>query len=76
MTGRLAALGADLLIGTLPAYLRSDIQPQPQEAGATYAPRINKEDGQIDWTEPARPDCLAPCARTSRGLQPTRPGTG
>ncbi len=66
LTGRLAALGADLLIGTLPAYLRSDIQPQPQEeAGATYAPRINKEDGQIDWTEPA-----GLIARRVRAYQP------
>ena len=53
LTGRLAALGADLLIGTLPAYLRSDIQPQPQGKPTTYAPHQQREDGQIDWTEPA-----------------------
>ncbi len=66
LTHRLAALGADLLIATLPAYLRGDIPPQPQdETGATYAPRINKEDGQIDWTEPA--DLIA---RRVRAYQP------
>lgn len=54
LTTKLAALGAGLLIETLPAYLAGQIQPQPQpDFGATYAPRINKEDGQIDWTEPA-----------------------
>jgi methionyl-tRNA formyltransferase len=26
--------------------------PQPEE-GATYAPRIEKDDGRIDWNEPA-----------------------
>ncbi len=66
LTPRLAALGANLLIDTLPAYLRGDIQPQPQEdADATYAPRINKEDGQIDWAEPA--DLIA---RRVRAYQP------
>lgn len=66
LTPRLAALGAGLLIETLPAYLRGDIQPHPQpEGGATYAPRINKEDGQIDWTQPA--DLIA---RRVRAYQP------
>jgi len=53
LTAKLADLGADLLIRTLPGYLRGDIRPQPQpDAGATYAPRIAKEDGRIDWREP------------------------
>ncbi len=54
LTVKLAHLGADLLLRTLPGWLSGDITPQPQlEAGATYAPRITKEAGQIDWTEPA-----------------------
>lgn len=54
LTVKLAHLGADLLLHTLPGWLSGDIAPQPQlEAGATYAPRITKEAGQIDWTEPA-----------------------
>lgn len=54
LTVKLAHLGADLLLRTLPGWLSGDIAPQPQlEAGATYAPRITKEAGQIDWTEPA-----------------------
>lgn len=47
---RLAALGAELLLETLPRYLGGEIEPQAQdESEATYAPRIKKEDGLIDW---------------------------
>jgi len=54
LTERLAQLGASLLAQTLPRWLRSELRPQPQdEALATYAPPIRKEDGLIDWTEPA-----------------------
>jgi methionyl-tRNA formyltransferase len=54
LTPKLAALGADLLVRTLPRWLAGVIAPVPQpEEGVTYAPRITKEDGQIDWTEPA-----------------------
>ncbi len=51
---KLALLGGDLLIDTLPGYLSGAIQPQPQdETLATLAPRIGKEEGRIDWTQPA-----------------------
>ncbi|PJF20938.1 MAG: methionyl-tRNA formyltransferase [Phototrophicales bacterium] len=51
---KLAELGANLLIQTLPAYLNGLIEPQPQpEIGVTYAPQIKKEDGHIDWTQSA-----------------------
>ncbi|MAS33083.1 MAG: methionyl-tRNA formyltransferase [Anaerolineaceae bacterium] len=51
---KLAVLGADLLIDTLPSYLAGQITPQPQvDAQATYAPTIRKEEGQIDWTQDA-----------------------
>lgn len=52
---RLAALGADLLVKTIPDYVAGNIAPQPQPAaGATYARKITKEDGRLDWTQPAR----------------------
>jgi methionyl-tRNA formyltransferase len=52
---RLANLGADLLARTIPPYISGDIQPRPQPAeGATYAAKIKKQDGEIDWTQPAR----------------------
>jgi methionyl-tRNA formyltransferase len=51
---RLAQLGAELLIETIPDYVAGKIQPQPQPAtGSTYAAKIKKEDGQIDWNQPA-----------------------
>lgn len=51
---RLARLGADLLLATIPGYVAGDIQPRPQPAeGVTYAPKIKKEDGRVDWSQPA-----------------------
>jgi methionyl-tRNA formyltransferase len=51
---RLAQLGADLLVETLPAYLAGSLRPQPQpEAGVTFAGQLRKEDGLIDWSRPA-----------------------
>jgi methionyl-tRNA formyltransferase len=50
----LAELGANLLLDTLPAYLSGVLTPQPQEeAKATYAPLIKKEDGLLDFNQPA-----------------------
>ena len=52
---RLALLGAELLVQTIPDYAAGKIQPTPQPAeGASYAPKIKKEDGRIDWNQPAR----------------------
>lgn len=51
---QLATLGAALLIETLGDYLAGQITPQPQdEALQTYAPMLSKEDGRIDWSQPA-----------------------
>ena len=52
---RLAQLGGELLIKTIPDYAAGKIVPTPQPAeGATYARKISKEDGLIDWSQPAR----------------------
>jgi methionyl-tRNA formyltransferase len=67
---KLAALGGDLLIETLPGYLSGEIQPQAQDDTlTTLAPRIQKEEGHIDWTQPA--DSIE---RTIRAFTPW-PGT-
>jgi methionyl-tRNA formyltransferase len=51
---KLATLGGPLLIETLDKYLRGEITPQPQDESAqTYAPMLKKEEGAIDWTQPA-----------------------
>ena len=54
LSERLSLIGAQLMAGTLPKYLSGAIAPQPQpEEGATYSPRIDKADAQIDWRKPA-----------------------
>jgi methionyl-tRNA formyltransferase len=51
---KMAHLGAELLLDTLPRYLSGELIPQPQpEEGATYAPLLKKEDGWLDFTRPA-----------------------
>jgi methionyl-tRNA formyltransferase len=51
---RLAQCGADLLARTMEALRQGSIRRQPQnEAQATFAPRIKKADGRIDWRLPA-----------------------
>jgi methionyl-tRNA formyltransferase len=51
---KLARIGADLLIETLPGYLVGQISPTPQEDGlATYAPMLEKADGELDFNRSA-----------------------
>jgi len=51
---RLAALGARLLLQTLSLAGQGALQPQRQpEAGVTYAHKIDKAEGPIDWRQPA-----------------------
>ncbi len=51
---RLAEMGANLLIETLPLYLDGRIEPQPQDdALATYAPRLEKSEGELDFSKSA-----------------------
>jgi len=51
---RLAQLGAELLVETIPDFVAGKISPQAQPAaGSTYAAKIKKEDGKIDWSQPA-----------------------
>ena len=47
---RLSAMGARLVLRALEE--RPPEIPQPAE-GATYAPKLGKEDGRLDWAEPA-----------------------
>lgn len=52
---RLARMGADLLVRTIPDYVAGKLPLQPQSAeGVSYAAKIKKQDGHIDWTQPAR----------------------
>jgi len=62
----LAALGADLVLRALQEC--RDPVPQPPE-GATYAAKLTRDSGRLDWTQPA-----AQLDRQVRGLTPW-PGT-
>ena len=50
----LAALGADLLVATLDRLSAGAVEEMPQDdAMATYAHRLTKADGLVDWSRPA-----------------------
>ncbi len=67
---RLAILGGELLIDTIPDWTNGRLQAQRQnETGATYTKIIKKEDGLIDWAKPA-----AEIERQVRAFNPW-PGT-
>ncbi|MDX2043076.1 MAG: methionyl-tRNA formyltransferase [Acidobacteriota bacterium] len=54
LTPRLAELGAELLVETLAKLERGELTPTPQNnAEATLAPILNREDGQVDWAKNA-----------------------
>lgn len=55
LSKRMAEAGADLLVRTLAGLGAGSIRPEPQDnARATWAPVLKKEDGRIDWTRPAQ----------------------
>jgi methionyl-tRNA formyltransferase len=50
LSSRLAGVGAELLLETLPKWLGGELKPHAQdEAQATYSKLISSEDGEIDW---------------------------
>ena len=52
---RLARMGAELLLRTIPDSVAGKLSPRPQPVeGVSYAPKIKKQDGHIDWNQPAR----------------------
>jgi methionyl-tRNA formyltransferase len=47
---KLAQVGAQLLMETLPLWIEGRKKPRPQdESGASHSKMIKKEDGEIDW---------------------------
>lgn len=52
---RLSLLGAELLMETLPGILSEKLTPSTQDENlATYASMLHKEDGLLDWSQPAK----------------------
>jgi methionyl-tRNA formyltransferase len=67
---RLAELGATLIVSTLDGLVTKSIEPVPQPAeGVTYAHKLGKEEGLLDWRRPA-----AELERKVRAFHPW-PGT-
>lgn len=55
MFEKLAVIGRDLLLKTLPDYIAGNIEPEPQdESKATFSPNITPEEERIDWNKSAR----------------------
>jgi methionyl-tRNA formyltransferase len=51
---RLAGIGAELAVSTIDRLLAGDVREMPQDdLQATYAKRLTKEDGVVDWSRPA-----------------------
>jgi methionyl-tRNA formyltransferase len=49
---RLSQKGADLIVGSLEKISSGSFTPKPQdEKFATYAPKLSKKDGMIDWND-------------------------
>ena len=54
LTDRIARLGAEAMLDALPRWVRGELTAMPQdEAQTTYAPRLAKDDGVLDWSRPA-----------------------
>ncbi len=54
LTEQLFAMGANLLVGVLPLYAAGELVPEPQDhSRATITRMLAKEDGRLDWREPA-----------------------
>ena len=63
---RLAALGAPLMLQALEGLAAGRLKPQPQATdGVTYAAKIDKQEGRLDWRRPA-----IELDRLVRGLTP------
>ena len=55
LSRRLAEMGGGLMVRTLERLERGGLEPRPQPAeGVTYAPRLTRESGRIDWHLAAR----------------------
>ncbi|MDX2028810.1 MAG: methionyl-tRNA formyltransferase [Alphaproteobacteria bacterium] len=62
----LSRMGAKMIVQTLSDVASGKAKPIPQsESGVTYAAKLTREDGRIDWNKPA-----AEIERQIRALQP------
>src|SRR5579875_3375459 len=70
LSAELALVGAKLLGEAIAGIRSGRLSPRPQpESGVTYAPKIGRDEGRLDWRQPA-----AALERRVRALNPS-PGT-
>lgn len=66
---RLAALGAEAVVGAFAEIAAGRARPLPQPgSGATYARKIGKDEAELDWTKP--------CVELERAVRALRPSPG
>jgi methionyl-tRNA formyltransferase len=66
LTEELAQLGGRLIVAALDGLAGDALVPRPQpQEGVTYAPKISREEGRLDWRHPA-----AELERRVRALDP------
>jgi len=66
---RLAALGAEAIVGALEDIAAGRSRPLPQPgSGATYARKIGKDEAELDWRRP--------CVELERAVRALRPSPG
>ncbi|HIC95357.1 TPA: methionyl-tRNA formyltransferase [Candidatus Bipolaricaulota bacterium] len=52
---KLAEVGMEVMLATLEGLERGTLKPRPQDhSQATYAPKIEKDLGRLDWSRPSR----------------------
>lgn len=54
LSKKLSLIGAELLVETIDKMRKKLIIPIPQTGDITYAPLLKKEDGKINWNNPAK----------------------
>jgi methionyl-tRNA formyltransferase len=66
LQGELSQVGAPLMVRALEGLATGSLAPRPQAAeGVTYAAKLDKDEGRLDWTRPA-----IELDRLVRGLDP------
>ena len=50
---RLAYSGGDLLVATMDGLATGQLEAQPQQGEATYAPKISTAQARVEWSQPA-----------------------
>jgi methionyl-tRNA formyltransferase len=55
LAARMSEEGGPLLVDTLDRIERGEISPEPQDHSlATFAPKISREEGRVDWSAPGK----------------------